>query len=74
VRWYAATIVFAALTAGPNTFGGKPRFLLPALVLGLPLAALLARLPTWLQPGVIIVAPVGTIWFTLYKMGPGWQA
>lgn len=74
VLWYAATIVFAALTAGPNTFGGKPRFLLPALVLGLPLAALLARLPTWLQAGVITVASAGTIWFTLYKMGPGWQA
>ena len=74
VLWYAATIVFAALTAGPNTFGGKPRFLLPALVLGLPLAALLARVPTWLQAGVITVASAGTIWFTLYKMGPGWQA
>lgn len=74
VLWYAATIVFAALTAGPWTFSGKPRFLLPALVLGLPLAAVLARVPTWLQVGVITVASAGTIWFTLYKMGPGWQA
>jgi hypothetical protein len=74
VLWYAATIVFAALTAGPYTFSAKPRFLLPALVLGLPLAALLARVPTWLQASVITVVSAGTIWFTLYKMGPGWQA
>ena len=74
VLWYAATVVFMALTAGPDTFGGKPRFLVPALVLGLPLAALLARTPTWLQAGVITVASAFTIWFTLYKMGPAWQA
>lgn len=71
---YAVAIVFVALTSGPNTFGGKPRFLVPALVLGLPLAALLARVPTWLQVGVITVASAGTIWFTLYKMMPGFQA
>lgn len=74
VLWYAGTIVFEALTAGPNTFGAKPRFLVPALVLGLPLAALLARLPTWLQACVITGASAFTIWFTLYKMGPGLQA
>jgi hypothetical protein len=74
VLWYVATTVFVTLTSGPHTFGAKPRYLLPALLLGLPLAALLARTPRWVQAAVIAAVTVAAIWLSLYKMSPGWQA
>src|SRR5271157_1642236 len=39
---YTLVIVLTALATGPGYLGSKPRFLLPAMLLGLPLARLLA--------------------------------
>jgi hypothetical protein len=73
VLWYTATIVFVALTSGPYNFGGKPRYLLPALVLGLPPAALLARVPRWLQVAVIALVTIAATWLNLYRVGANYQ-
>ena len=40
---YTLVVVVLALGPGPNYLGSKPRFLLPAMLLALPLARLLAR-------------------------------
>ncbi|PXY31778.1 hypothetical protein BAY60_05385 [Prauserella muralis] len=59
---YTTLIVATAL--GTSAFWqSRPRFLLPAVVLGVPLALLLARLPTWLLPVLLLPATVAGAWF-----------
>ena len=69
---YTLVIVLTALATGSYYLGSKPRFLLPAMLLGLPLARLLAPARTWaLVPLVALLAATST-WFSLYLMSVGW--
>lgn len=72
VHAYTLAVVLVALTAGPDFFGGKPRFLLPAVLLGLPLARLLAPARTWVLIPLIAMSAAASTWFGLYLMSVGW--
>jgi Mannosyltransferase (PIG-V) len=69
---YTLVIVLTALATGPYYLGSKPRFLLPAMLLGLPLARLLAPARTWVLIPVIAVLAAASTWFSLYLMSVGW--
>jgi hypothetical protein len=69
---YTLAIVLAALTTGPYYLGSKPRFLLPAMLLGLPLARLLSPLRSWLLIPLAVMLAAASIWFGLYLMSVGW--
>jgi hypothetical protein len=69
---YTLVVVVLALAPGPNYLGSKPRFLLPAMLLGLPLARLLARAPVWVLVPVIAIFAAASTWFGLYLMTVGW--
>jgi Gpi18-like mannosyltransferase len=72
VRAYTLTVVLIAVLTGPYYLGSKPRFLLPALLLGLPVARVLARAQTWLLVPLIVVLTAASTWFGLYLMSIGW--
>jgi hypothetical protein len=69
---YTLVIVVLALAPGPYFLGSKPRFLLPAMLLGLPLARLLARAPVWVLIPLFAVLAAASTWFGLYLMTAGW--
>ena len=69
---YTLVIVGLALASGPGYLGSKPRFLLPAMLLGLPLARWLARLPTLVLVPLIVAFGVASTWFFLFLMSVGW--
>ena len=63
---YTIAVVFLALTTSANWISSKPRFLLPAVLLALPVARLLAPLRTSVLVPLIGVLTVATTWFGLY--------
>ena len=63
---YTIVVVFLALTTSANWISSKPRFILPAVLLALPLARLLAPLRTSVLVPLIGVLAVATTWFGLY--------
>lgn len=69
---YTLAIVVIALGVGPGWLGAKPRFLLPAVLLSVPVARLLAPLPGWLLGVVIGVLGAASVWFSLFLMTAGW--
>jgi len=69
---YTLVVVLLALTPGPYYLGSKPRFLLPAMLLGLPLARLLAKAPIWVLIPLIAVLAAASTWFGIYLMTTGW--
>jgi hypothetical protein len=69
---YTLVVVVLALTPGPYYLGSKPRFLLPAMLLGLPLARLLARARIWVLIPLIAVLAAASTWFGIYLMTTGW--
>jgi len=69
---YTLAIVLTTLGSGPSYLGSKPRFLLPAMLLGLPLARLLAPARIWVLIPLIAVFAVASTWFSLYLMSVGW--
>jgi hypothetical protein len=69
---YTLVVVFLALAPGPYYLGSKPRFLLPAMLLGLPLARLLARAPIWVLIPLIAILAAASTWFGMYLMTIGW--
>jgi hypothetical protein len=69
---YMLVIVVLALGTGPYYLGSKPRFLLPAMLLGLPLARLLAPARTWVLIPLIAVLAAASTWFSLYLMTVRW--
>jgi hypothetical protein len=71
VHVYTLAIVVIALGVGPLYLGSKPRFLLPAFLLSVPVARLLAPLPAWLLGLVIGVVGAASVWFSLYLMSAG---
>jgi hypothetical protein len=72
VHVYTLVIVVIALGVGPLYLGSKPRFLLPAVLLSVPVARLLAPLPGWLLGLVIGVLGAASVWFSLFLMTAGW--
>jgi mannosyltransferase PIG-V len=72
VHVYTLTIVVITLGVGPLYLGSKPRFLLPAVLLSVPVARLLAPLPAWLLGLVIGVLGAASVWFSLFLMTAGW--
>jgi hypothetical protein len=72
LKVYTAFVVVTAIATGPYYFGSKPRFLLPAMLLALPLARLLAPARTWLLVPLIAVLTAATTWCALYLMSIGW--
>jgi len=69
---YTLVVVALALAPGPYYLGSKPRFLLPAMLLSLPLARLLARAPTWVLIPAFAVLAAASTWFGIYLMTIGW--
>ena len=63
---YTIVVVFLALTTSANWISSKPRFVLPAVLLALPLARLLAPLRTSVLVPLIGVLAVATTWFGVY--------
>jgi hypothetical protein len=72
VHLYTLAIVVIALGVGPLYLGSKPRFLLPAMLLSVPVARLLAPLPAWLLGLVIGMLGAASVWFSLFLMTAGW--
>jgi Gpi18-like mannosyltransferase len=72
VQAYTLAIVLLALASGPGYLGSKPRFLLPAMLLGLPLARWLAQARTWLLIPLITMFAVASTWFFLYLITFHW--
>jgi hypothetical protein len=69
---YTLAVLVLALGPGPNYLGSKPRFLLPAMLLALPMARLLTRAPAWVLIPLIAVFAAASTWFGLYLMTVGW--
>jgi len=69
---YTLVVVVLALAPGPYYLGSKPRFLLPAMLLGLPLARLLARARIWVLVPLFAVLAAASTWFGIYLMTIGW--
>ncbi len=63
---YTLVVVFLAVTTTANWISSKPRFLLPAVLLALPVARLLAPLRNAVLVPLIGVLVVASTWFGLY--------
>ena len=63
---YTIVIVIMALSTSANWISSKPRFMLPAVLLALPLARLLAPVRTSVLVPLICVLAAATTWFGLY--------
>ena len=72
LRAYTLAIVVTAICTGPDYLGSKPRYLLPALLLGLPLARPLARARPWVSVPLLAVLAAASAWFGLYLMSVNW--
>jgi hypothetical protein len=59
-------VVALALVSSANWIGSKPRFLLPAILLALPVARLLAPVRTAVLVPLIAVLTVLSTWYGLY--------
>jgi hypothetical protein len=69
---YTLAILLTAVATGPYYLASKPRFLLPAVLLGLPLARLLARARIWLLIPLIAILAAASTWSGLYLISVGW--
>jgi hypothetical protein len=65
---YTVVVVLMAFTASANWMSSKPRFLLPAFLLALPLARLLAPLRTSVLVPLLAVLTAASTWFGLYLL------
>ncbi len=63
---YTVVVVVMALVTSANWIGSKPRFMLPAILLALPVARLLASLRTSVLVPLIVVLTALSTWFGLY--------
>jgi hypothetical protein len=70
---YTVVVVVSALVTSANWIGSKPRFLLPAILLVLPVARLLAPLRTGVLIPLIAVLTALSTWSGLYLIAiAGW--
>ena len=65
---YPIAIVVLAIGTSANWIGAKPRLLLPAFLLALPLARLLAPLRTWLLGLLTVLLAAASTWSGLYLL------
>ena len=72
LKVYTAGIVFLAITGDAHYLGGTPRFLLPAVLLGYPLARVLTQVRASVLYPLLAFAGIASTWFSLYLMGGGW--
>jgi hypothetical protein len=63
---YTVLVVAIALLSSANWIGSKPRFILPAFLLALPVARLLAPVRTAVLIPLIVVLTALSTWFGLY--------
>jgi hypothetical protein len=63
---YTVVLVVLALATSANWISSKPRFLLPAVLLALPVARVLARLRTAVLVPLVVVLAAASTWFGLY--------
>jgi hypothetical protein len=62
---YVLCTVSLALLIGPGWLGSKPRIVLPALLLGFPLAKILAPSRNYVLIPMITILAAASAWFTL---------
>jgi hypothetical protein len=65
---YTIVVAVMAFTTSANWLSGKPRYLLPAVLLALPVARLLAPLRTSVLVPLIVVLTLASTWFGLYLL------
>jgi Mannosyltransferase (PIG-V) len=65
---YTVVVALMALTTSANWMSSKPRFILPAFLLALPLARLLAPLRTSVLVPLLAVLTAASTWFGLYLL------
>jgi hypothetical protein len=65
---YTVVVAFMAFMASANWMSSKPRFILPAFLLALPIARLLAPARTSVLVPLVAVFTVATTWFGLYLL------
>jgi hypothetical protein len=71
---YTVVVVVLALATSANWVSSKPRFLLPAFLLALPAARLLAPLRTWVLVPLLALLVALSTWFGLYLLAiVGWS-
>jgi hypothetical protein len=63
---YTVVVVVMMLGTSANWIGSKPRFLLPAMLLALPVARLLAPLRTSVLVPLIVVLAAASTWCGMY--------
>jgi len=68
---YVLCTVLLAVLSGPGFLGSKPRILLPALLLGFPLAKILAPSRNYVLIPMIIILAAASAWFTLIQTTVG---
>jgi hypothetical protein len=71
LKVYVVCTVSLAVLSGPGWLGSKPRILLPALILGLPLAKILAPSRNYVLIPMIILLAAASAWFTLIQTTVG---
>lgn len=72
LRVYVLLVVTTAVCTGPDYLGAKPRHLMVAMLLGLPLARPLARARPWVSVPLLAVLAAASAWFGLYLMSVNW--
>jgi Mannosyltransferase (PIG-V) len=72
LKAYVLLVVATAVCTGPDYLGAKPRHLMVALLLGLPLARPLARARLWVSVPLIAALAAISAWFGLYLMSVNW--
>ena len=65
---YTVVVAFTAFATSANWMSSKPRFILPAFLLALPIARLLAPARTSVLVPLVAVLTVATTWFGLYLL------
>jgi hypothetical protein len=65
LKVYVLCTVLLAVLTGPGYLGSKPRIVLPALLLGFPLAKLLAPSRNYVLIPLIAILAAASAWFTL---------
>jgi hypothetical protein len=71
LKVYVVCTVLLAVLTGPGSLGSKPRILLPALVLGFPLAKILAPSRNYVLIPMITILAAASAWFTLIQTTVG---
>jgi hypothetical protein len=71
LKVYVVCTVSLAVLSGPGWLGSKPRILLPALILGLPLAKILAPSRNYVLIPMIVALAAASAWFTLIQTTVG---